>query len=155
MAPPLEWFAGDLLAHLAERWDQLLIRQHYPANLSVSRPDEVWSAFERRPIRSPAAAEDDERACLAFERTHNLASASSGVSGLPPLWLLRQGHRFVVDTGTTLWTVPVDAVVEALTTVGDAIARRLDENDPQKWSHIIERWRGRSASSGFGTSSSS
>jgi hypothetical protein len=141
----LEWYADELLSHLAECWKPLVLRQTYPIPVAPGRPSLLRAEAEKRWAESPSdlVAREEER-IAAFEDVHNLVNAFGGVYGLPALWILREGHRMVVDVGVGgCWIVPFDAARDAMVRAGDRIAARLQESDHQKWSRLISAWRGR------------
>jgi Zn-dependent peptidase ImmA (M78 family) len=136
-----EWYADELLSHLTECWKPLLVRQTYPIPLQPERPSLLRSEAERRwSGLSEAVVQEEELRVSAFEDVHNLVNAFGGISGLPPLWLLRCNYDMIVDTHEQLWTVPFETALAALTAVGTTIAKRLDRTDAPKWARLLDAW---------------
>jgi len=139
-----EWFADELFAHLAECWKPLVLRQTYPIPVQPERPSLLRSEAEKRwsALTGPAA-EKEEQEVAAFEDVHNLANAFGGVTGLLPLWFLRNHDDMIVDTQERLWKVPFDVARSALTIAGSAIADRLGKADHDKWAQLLTAWQQR------------
>src|SRR5438270_4571960 len=94
-----EWYADELLAHLTECWKPLLLRQTYPMPVQPQRPSYLIAEATKRWASQPASLIDTEQNDLqAFEDTHNLANAFEGISGLLPLWFLRDRDYMIIDT---------------------------------------------------------
>ncbi len=143
-ASDFEWFADELLAHLTECWKPLILRQTYPIAVQPERPSFLIVELAKRWSEWPDATVEIERQEMAaFEDVHNLANAFGGVSGLLPLWCLRDRDRMIIDTQETLSEVPIQIAIDALTAAGDRIAERLAQADRQKWSKLLEAWQRR------------
>ncbi len=143
-ASDFEWFADELLAHLAECWKPLILRQTYPIPVQPERPSFLMAELARRWSELPEATVENERQEItAFEDVHNLANAFGGVSGLLPLWCLRDQDRMVIDTQETLSEVPIKVAIEAFAAAGGHIAERLGQADKKKWSKLLEAWKRR------------
>lgn len=144
-----EWFADELLAHLTECWKPLILRQTYPIPVQPERPSFLAAELSKRWSEWPDAAIETERQEMAaFEDVHNLANAFGGVSGLLPLWCLRDRDRMIIDTQETLSEVPMQIAIDALTVAGNRIAERLAQANKQKWSKLLEAWRHRDKGDG-------
>jgi hypothetical protein len=140
-AGDFEWFADELLAHLTECWKPLILRQNYPIPIQPKRPSLLKTEVIKRWSELPdAAVENERREIAAFEDVHNLANAFGGVSGLLPLWCLRDQDNMVIDTEETISKVPIRVATEAFTTAGNHIAARLGEANRTKWSRLLEAW---------------
>src|SRR5580704_8693569 len=75
-----EWFADELLAHLAEWWKPLVLRQTYPIPVEPERPSFLLAEAQKRwSILPDATVEIEEREVEAFEDSHNLANAFGGI----------------------------------------------------------------------------
>jgi len=143
-AGDFEWFADELLAHLTECWKPLILRQTYPIPVQPERPSFLAAELSKRWSEWPDAAIETERQEMAaFEDVHNLANAFGGISGLLPLWCLRDRDRMIIDTQETLSEVPIQIAIDALTVAGDRIAERLAQANKQKWSKLLEAWQHR------------
>src|SRR5258708_11004377 len=143
-ASDFEWFADELLAHLTECWKPLILRQTYPIAVQPERPSFLMADLAKRWSELPDTTIESERQEIAaFEYVHNLANAFGGVSGLLPLWCLRDQDHMVIDTQKTLSEVPIQVAIEALTVAGDHITARLGQADKKKWSKLLEAWERR------------
>ncbi len=143
-AGDFEWFADELLAHLTECWKPLILRQTYPIAVQPERPSFLMAELAKRWSELPdTAVESEQQEIAAFEDVHNLANAFGGISGLLPLWCLRDRDYMVIDTQETLSEVPIKVAIEAFTAAGDHIAARLGEADKKKWSKLLEAWERR------------
>jgi Zn-dependent peptidase ImmA (M78 family) len=139
-----EWYADELLAHLAECWKPLVLRQNYPIPVQPERPSFLSAeAFKRWSELPDAPVESEEREVAAFEDVHNLANAFGGISGLLPLWLLRDEDKMIVDTQEFFVHVPLQDAINALTSAGDVIAARLKQADERKWVRLLAAWKRR------------
>jgi hypothetical protein len=139
-----EWFADELLAHITECWKPLVLRQTYPIMVQPERPSFLMAELTKRWSELPDAAVESERQEItAFEDVHNLANAFGGVSGLLPLWRLRDQDRMVIDTQETLCEVPIQVAIDAFTAAGNQIAARLSQADKRKWSRLLQAWERR------------
>lgn len=135
-------FADDLLSHLTEYWKPLLLRQTYPVKDAPDRPSSLRRVAEARWAELPRTIVEDEEARIsAFEDAHDLSRAFAGQFGLPPLFLMRSGQSFLIDTGDDLRITDFDIVRKALSDLGDAIAERLSQAG--KWDVLIDAWRNR------------
>lgn len=148
-AGDFEWFADELLAHLTECWKPLILRQTYPIPVQPERPSFLAAELSKRWSELPAAAiETEQQEMAAFEDVHNLANAFGGISGLLPLWCLRDRDRMIIDTQETLSEVPIKIAINALTVAGNRIAERLAQANKQKWSKLLEAWQHRDKGDG-------
>jgi len=139
-----ECFTDEFLAHLAECWKPILLRQTYPIAIEVERPSFLRIEAEKSWATMPkAAVEKEEEKISAFEDSQNLTSAFGGVTGLLPLWFLRNQEMMLIDTQEDLFSVPYDLAVKALIDVGNEIASKLHQANSDKWSSIIGKWRDR------------
>jgi Zn-dependent peptidase ImmA (M78 family) len=137
-----EWFADELLSHLTECWKPLILRQTYPIAVQPERPSFLAAeATKRWAALSEALVESEQKEVSAFEDVHNLANAFGGISGLLPLWFLRDQNRMVIDTQERMWQVPFKAAIDALTAAGDVIAERLRESKNSKWEKLLGAWK--------------
>jgi IrrE N-terminal-like domain len=140
----LEIYVDDLLSHLAEFWQPLMLRQNYPLPLTLDRPSQLrpeaekaWGALPQEQV------ELQEDKVTAFEQAHNLALSFGGQFDLPRLWLFRQGRHYLVETDDLLIRAGLPDVVAALSRIGDAIAERLENTDERRWSRLVRSWRQR------------
>jgi hypothetical protein len=140
----LDIYVDDLLSHLTEFWQPLLLRQNYPLPLSVGRPSQLrpeaektWGALPEEQV------ELQEDKVAAFEAAHNLALAFGGQFDLPPLWLFRQGQHWIVETDNLLIEAEFSAGVAMLSDVGDQMAERLEDTGDERWSRLVGAWRDR------------
>jgi len=141
------WFADELLAHLTECWKPLILRQTYPIAVQPQRPSFLMADAERRWSSMPSSSVESEQHVLAaFIDVHNLAHAFGGVTGLLPLWFLRDQNDMLIDTRERLFHVPIEAAVKALSSVGDVIAERLLQTNKKKWSKLVDAWNRRTES---------
>lgn len=139
-----EWFADELLSHITECWKPLVLRQTYPIPVQPERPSYLVPEATRRWASLPESLVEAEQIDVAaFEDTHNLANAFGGISGLLPLWFLRDRDRMIIDTQERLWQVPLDAAIKALSSAGDRIADRLDVIRAGKWKKLVGAWKQR------------
>jgi IrrE N-terminal-like domain len=141
-----EWYADELLSHLAECWKPLLLRQSYPIPVQPERPSLLSVEAAKRWSQSQLPnelVESEEQEVAAFDDVHNLANAFGGISGLLPLWFLRDRDEMIVDTGEVCLQVPLNEAVNALVSVGDPIAARLKQVDNIKWSKLLTAWKQR------------
>ena len=136
-----EWFADELLAHLTECWKPLVLRQNYPIPVQPERPSFLLAeAVKRWSGLSDATVEAEQREVAAFEDVHNLANAFGGISGLLPLWFLRDQDKMIVDTQEVFLRLPIQEAVAALVLAGNTIAARLKTADEQKWAKLLQKW---------------
>jgi Zn-dependent peptidase ImmA (M78 family) len=144
-----EWYADELLAHLTECWKPLILRQTYPIPVQPERPSFLLAEVQKRwSDLSSAQVENEQHEIAAFEDAHNLANAFGGISGLLPLWFLRDQDQMIIDTQERLAKVSIQAAIAALTSVGDEIANRLRDADKSKWSRLLEGWQIRNKGDG-------
>jgi hypothetical protein len=139
----LELYADELLAHLTECWKPLILRQNYPIPVLPVRPSYLHAVAAERWANRDILKQNEEAQVAAFEDVHNLANAFGGVSGLPPLWFLRDRDSMIVDATDSCARVPFDDAKEALTKIGEAIAERLREASAEKWSKLLSAWQKR------------
>jgi hypothetical protein len=140
----LEIQIDDLLAHLTDFWKPLILRQVYPIDVGPWRPSDLRHEAERRWTELPAATVDaEEDAVSRFEEAHDLARAFAGIYGLPPLWILRSGDQFILETSGELWRLPFADVRGVLTATGDWISERLAHADRERWGAAIDAWHAR------------
>ncbi|KJC33542.1 hypothetical protein UP09_34195 [Bradyrhizobium sp. LTSP885] len=136
------WFADELLAHLTECWKPLVLRQTYPIAIQPQRPSFVMADAERRWSSMPSSSvESEQQALAAFIDVHNLTHAFGGVTGLLPLWFLRDQSDMLIDTRERQFRVPIEAAVKALSNVGDFISDRLLQTNKEKWSKLVDAWK--------------
>jgi hypothetical protein len=136
-----EWYVDELLAHLTECWKALVLRQTYPIPVRPDRPSFLLAEATRRWSTLPQSnVEAEEEQIAAFEDVHNLANAFGGISGLPPLWFLRDQDQMIVDTQELWMRVPFREAIDALVGAGDVIAARLQEADKEKWGKLVKAW---------------
>jgi Zn-dependent peptidase ImmA (M78 family) len=138
----LEIQIDDLLSHLAEFWKPLLLRQTYPIAVSPRRPMELRAKADERWEKLPEVAEHEDALVCAFEEAHDLSSCFAGYFDLPPLWLLRSGDRFTIDTRAGARTSPFEQAWAETSRLGDEIADHLACR-PDRWSNLIDSWRRR------------
>jgi Zn-dependent peptidase ImmA (M78 family) len=144
-----EWFADEFLSHLTECWKPLVLRQTYPIAVQPERPSFLFAEAEKRWSELPdATVEVEEREVDAFEDAHNLANAFGGVTGLLPLWFVRDQDEMIIDTQEQCSRVPVQEAVNALVAVGNAIAERLKHADSRKWEKLLQAWMQRDKADG-------
>jgi hypothetical protein len=140
----LEIYVDDLLSHLTEFWQPLVLRQNYPLPLALDRPSQLRPEAEKAWGGLPEEqVEQQEDKVAAFEQAHNLALSFGGQFDLPRLWLFRQGRHFLIEMDDLLLRVEVRAVVAALSRIGDDIAARLENIDEPRWSRLVRSWRQR------------
>ena len=140
----LEVQTDDLLSHLVDFWNALMLRQTYPTEIMPLKPTYLRGDVERTWDEVPGEIAEEQDALLsAFEEAHDVSRCFAGMFGLPPLWLLRSGDRMLVDTRERLYEVPFASAERALVRVGDEIAERLVRSSPEKWSDLVEAWRSR------------
>ena len=139
-----EWFADELLAHLAECWKPLVLRQTYPIPVEPERPSFLLAEAQKRwSILPDATVEIEEREVEAFEDSHNLANAFGGITGLLPLWFVRDQEKMVIDTQEQFLRVPLQEAVNALVEVANSIAARLQEDRGHDWTNLLNTWKHR------------
>jgi len=140
----LEIQIDDLLAHLTDFWKPLMLRQVYPIDVRPWRPSDLRREAERRWAELPTATVDaEEDAVSRFEECHDLARAFAGIYGLPPLWILRSGDQFILETVDRLARLPFGDVRSVLSATGDWICTRLAEADRDRWGTAIDAWHAR------------
>jgi hypothetical protein len=138
-----EWFADELLSHLTECWKPLILRQTYPIPVQPQRPSFLFVEAQKRWAELPdGAVEIEEQEVAAFEDAHNLANAFGGVSGLLPLWFVRDREEMTVDTQEHFFRVPLSDAIACLEFVGNKIAKQL-EDDQDKWGGLLKAWANR------------
>lgn len=141
---PLDIQIDDLLAHLTDHWEPLMLRQTCPADPPLQKPSDLRRNAERRWADLPPTVTDREQeAVRRFEDTHDIARAFGGIYGLPPFWILRAGPDFLVETGGRHWRLPFEDVRAALTLVGDQICGVLEVVDRERWEAAVGAWGGR------------
>jgi IrrE N-terminal-like domain len=138
------WFADELLAHLTECWRPLVLRQTYPISVQPSRPSFLIAESEKRWLSmASSGVESEQQAVASFADVHNLTNAFGGVSGLLPLWFLRDQYEMIIDTGERYFRVPIQTAIDAMSHVGDIISDRLLQADKLKWSKLAKAWKHR------------
>lgn len=143
-ASDFEWFADELLAHFTECWKPLILRQTYPIPVQPERPSFLMAEAAKRWSALPDSLVDSEQQeVAAFDDVHNLANAFGGVTGLLPLWCLRNHDSMIIDTQETLSEIPIQVAINAFTAAGEHIAARLSEEDIEKWSKLLDAWQRR------------
>jgi hypothetical protein len=136
-----EWYVDELLAHLTECWKPLVLRQTYPISVQPDRPSFLpIEATKRWSTLPQSIVEAEAEQVAAFEDVHNLANAFGGISGLVPLWFLRDQDQMIVDTQELWMRVPFGEAIAALVAAGDVIAARLQEADKEKWDKLTKAW---------------
>jgi hypothetical protein len=139
-----EWFADELLAHLTECWKPLNLRQNYPIPVKPDRPSFLLAEAAKRWSELPrATVENEQREVAAFEDVHNLANAFGGITGLLPLWFLRDQNVMIIDTRELFLRVSLKDALHALVSVGNAIADHLQKTRDQKWDRLLTAWKRR------------
>jgi hypothetical protein len=140
----LEIQADDLLSHLTEFWKPLILRQTYPIATQPERPSLLRAEAERRWGSAPDETIEREDALVtAFEEAHDLSHSFAGMFDLPPLWLVRQGDRMLVETRSALRSVTFEDARAALGAAGDDIAWHLETTKDDRWSDLLKAWRKR------------
>jgi hypothetical protein len=140
----LEIQVDDLLSHLIEFWKPLNLRQTYPIATQPDRPSLLRAEAEKRWGSEPEETVEREEALVtAFEEAHDLSHSFAGMFDLPPLWLVRQGDRMLVDTRSGLRSVAFEDARAALQRIGDEIAERLLAAANDRWSDLVQAWRRR------------
>jgi Zn-dependent peptidase ImmA (M78 family) len=148
-ADDFEWFVDELLSHLTECWKPLILRQTYPIPVQPERPFLLFAEAEKRWSNLPGAMVDNEvREVEAFEDVHNLANAFGGVTGLLPLWFVRDQDEMVIDTQEQILRLPIQKAIGALAAVGNTIAGRLQNADGHKWAKLLTAWQHRDEADG-------
>ena len=126
-----------LLEFLAERWNWLLLEQSYPGGVTPRWPSDLRSALlQMLPSLEPL---DIEWLGKQFGQSHNLARfGRRAIRGraLPDIWVLREGGNMILDAKPVRIRWPFADVVRSLASLGEAIAGRLRELDPE---HRIAR----------------
>ncbi len=144
-----EWFTDELLAHLTECWKPLVLRQTYPIPVQPERPSSLFVEAQKRWSNLPGpTVEDEEVEAAAFEDAHNLANAFGGVTGLLPLWFVRDQDKMVIDTQEQIARVPIQDAIDALGAVGNSIAERLRKADRHRWAKLLNAWQHRDEGDG-------
>jgi Zn-dependent peptidase ImmA (M78 family) len=144
-----EWFVDELLAHLTECWKPLLLRQTYPIPVQPERPSFLLAEAEKRWADLPdAIVEKEQCGVAAFEDAHNLANAFGGITGLLPLWFVRDQDSMIIDTQEQCLRVPIREAISALAAVGNSIADRLQSADSRKWAKLLNAWQRRDEADG-------
>ena len=115
---------AGLLDHLSASWNALQFEQSYPVGLSATSPSKLASEISRHELGSAAI-----RKVEAFLKRHDLSTWSS-IPKISSLWLLREGNNMLLDIGSSDWRWPVADVMRALTSLGDSIAARLEQEHP-------------------------
>ena len=140
----LEIQADDLLSHLVEFWKPLILRQTYPIGARPDRPSFLRAEAERRWSGQPSVvAEREGELVTAFEDAHDLSRCFAGQFGLPPLWLVREGEKMLVETRSALHLPAFSATRDALVQAGNEIAERLVSSGDERWADLVEAWRDR------------
>jgi hypothetical protein len=140
----LEIQADDLLSHLTEFWKPLILRQTYPIATQPARPSLLRAEAEKRWGSTPTEVAVREDAQIsAFEEAHDLSRSFAGQFDLPPLWLVREADRVLVETRSGLHMVPFEAACDALIKTGDEIATRFEASHADRWSGLVRAWRAR------------
>lgn len=138
----LEIQADDLLSYLTEFWKPLILRQTYPVAIQPERPSLLRAEAEKRWGSAPEATiEREDELVTAFEEAHDLSRSFAGMFDLPPLWLVRQGDRMLVETRAGLRNVAFENARAALSAAGDDIARHLEATKDERWSDLVTAWR--------------
>jgi len=140
----LEIQVDDLLSYLTEFWKPLILRQTYPIASQPNRPSLLRSEAEKHWASAPEqTTERDEALVTAFEEAHDVSRCFAGFFDLPPLWLMRQGDRMLVETKSTLRNITFDEARTALCAVGDDIASHLKAAHVERWSDLLTAWQAR------------
>lgn len=144
-----EWYADELLSHLTECWKPLILRQTYPIPVQPQRPSFlIAEATERWASLPEDTVESEQAEVSAFEDVHNFANAFGGISGLLPLWFLRDRDQVIIDTQERQWQVPFAIAIKGLVAAGDEISKRLATAEIHKWQRLIDAWANRDKADG-------
>ena len=120
-----------------------MLRQVYPVSVNPSRPSELRREADYRWQELPQEIIDKEDQLVSsFEEAHDLANAFDGYSGLPALWLLRDGSEYIVETSGLLSRLTFASVRSTLEKLGDVIAQRLS-SDSGQWGGALAAWASR------------
>lgn len=138
--------SDDLLSHLTQFWKPLMLRQTYPVKRQPDRPSHLRSDAERRWEGEPIEVIELEDSIISsFENVHDLSRCFAGLFDLPPLWILRQGAKMIIDTQSNVVKVDFRSVFRAFSAIGDEICIRLKEKGGERWSGIIKAWENRNS----------
>lgn len=147
----LEVQLDDLLSHVTEYWQPLMLRQTYPLALNPTKPSLLRAKAEESWATLPEGQVAEEDGVLeAFQDCHDFSRCFAGYFDLPPLWLIRSGEEMLVDTTRQLDKVPYDVARGALQAAGNWIAERLDGAGTDRWSDLTSAWNHRDAGDGIG-----
>ena len=140
----LEIQADDLLSYLTEFWKPLILRQTYPISTQPERPSLLRAEAEKRWGTEPEeTAEREDVLVTAFEEAHDVSRCFAGMFTLPPLWLVRQGDRMLVETSSALRSVTFSKAQTGLEEAGNEIATHLQATGNKRWQDLLRAWQTR------------
>ncbi|MCP4699859.1 MAG: hypothetical protein GY862_23855 [Gammaproteobacteria bacterium] len=122
---PVEWDWVQLLEFLAGAWNWLVYEETYPIQIAPNTPGKIWMEAGRRwEQMADDSALEEQTALYEFESVYNLAKGLAGIH-LPPLFLLRQGRNFWIETQETSVLRPAAETLDTLKHVGNLLHARL------------------------------
>lgn len=124
------WTWRDLLGYLADKWPWLITGEAPPE--FVLSPEAFDTAYM---LRKNAASPERQQELFELRECHDLSYGLPGVV-FPPLRIFRKGSEMWVCSETEAHMLPHQKVVEFLEDLGDAIATRLADVDPE----LVEFW---------------
>ena len=140
----LEVQADDLLSYLTEFWKPLILRQTYPISTQPERPSLLRAEAEKRWGTEPEETVEREDALItAFEEAHDVSHCFAGMFALPPLWLVRQGDRMLVETRSSLRNVAFENARTSFEEAGNEIATHLQAAEDDRWYDLLKAWQRR------------
>jgi len=140
----LEIQVDDLLSYLVEFWKPLILRQTYPISTQPERPSLLRPEAEKRWGTEPEeTVEREDAQVTAFEDAHDLSRCFAGMFGLPPLWLVRQDDRMLIETRGSLRSVAFSCARASLDELGNEIADHLRATQNDRWDDLLEAWQTR------------
>ncbi|WP_421620823.1 ImmA/IrrE family metallo-endopeptidase [Alkalilimnicola ehrlichii] len=144
---PFSWTWVDLLAFLGRWWPWLILEEDYPLPVQPLYPAFFLQEAEKRWHDLPERqVEEEEEAAHRFVARHDLAEAFKGLF-LPSLMLLRQGERCMVSAAALRQTRirPWQEVRATLESLGDCLARQVQDSENPRAQQALEWWRERDA----------
>jgi len=144
----LEWTWIDLLEFLGEAWPFLEWEEGYPFGLKPMNPSLIRIAAEDRWQGLPEErVEIEEEEIYGFEETHDLARSFKGAR-VPSVWLLREGSGVWIASREQSILCPLDKTLDILSSLGNAIASRLDGLSDGRSQVAVAAWKTRRSHSG-------
>jgi len=138
----LEIQIDDVLSHLVEAWQPLMLRQTYPLGLQPERPSGMLSQARERWSDMPQDQADEEIELVEhFQDIHDLSRCFGGYYDLPALWLVRSADQMQIEANDRFVLTSFGQANSALVGLGDEISEILGIDSTDRWGDLIDAWQ--------------